>query len=206
MCYALPLSQSPSLSLPIGPRAVLGLALMGVGTRNLETDPLLSLLQIHIEEGSPAGPNMKLAALLGLGWVFAGSQREDVANLLSPYVMDTRSAHSFELACAAALSLGFVYVGTAKEDAASLIADRLMTASPLEAGSAIARHLVLGLGLLFVGQGEAVDAILEILSVVEHPVAGFAKILVKACAFAGTGNVLAMQELLRVCAAHPEVR
>jgi 26S proteasome regulatory subunit N1 len=46
---------------------------------------------------------------------------------------------------------------------------------------------------------------LEILGVIEQPtLSAVAKTLVKACAYAGTGSVLTMQELLRVCAAHPE--
>jgi len=50
-----------------------------------------------------------------------------------------------------------------------------------------------------------VDAMLEILGVIEQPtLSAVAKTLVKACAYAGTGSVLTMQELLRVCAAHPE--
>jgi 26S proteasome regulatory subunit N1 len=80
-----------------------------------------------------------------------------VANLLTPYIQTESgpaNPHAFEAACMAALALGMVFVGSAKEDAASVIADRLMSSSPLEQGSAIARHMALGLGLLFLGQGE----------------------------------------------------
>ena len=195
------------LRLPAPPppaRAVLGLALMTTGTRNLDVDPMMSLLAMHLEEGAAAGPNMKLCAVLGLGLAYAGSAREDVANTLTPFVVDASHAHAFELACAAALALGFIFVGTGKADAASVIADRLMTSSPLEQGSAIARHMALGLGLLCLGQGDAAEAVGEVLAVIEHPVGRVARILVRACAHAGTGDVLVIQELLRECAAHPE--
>lgn len=237
--------------------AVLGLALMACGTRNLDVDPMLALLGMHLEEGSGAGQNMKIGALYGLGLVYAGSAREDVAELLTPYIAAASSSSSsssssaaagaggagaagglgsldlsalgaapgtvgasnsplqptpsnavFDCACMAALALGMVFVGTAKEDAASTIADRLMSATSNEQNSAIARHMALGLGLLFLGQGEACEAMLEILTVVEEAAPALAKLsktLLKSCAYAGTGNVLCIQELLQVCAAHPEI-
>ena len=178
---------------------------MTTGTRNLDVDPMMALLSMHLEEGSAAGPNMMLCAALGLGLAYAGSAREDVANVLTPYIAtEAPGATAFELSSMSALSLGFIFVGTGKADAASVIADRLMTSSLAEQGSAAARHMALGLGLLVLGQGEAAEAVGEVLAVIEHPVGRLSRILVRACAHAGTGDVLVIQELLRECAAHPE--
>lgn len=82
---------------------------------------------------------------------------------------------------------------------------RLMESNDAEAGQAIARHMALGLGLLFLGREGEADAILEILSTIEKPLGKVAHILVQSCAYAATGNVLKIQGLLRMCAEHPEM-
>ena len=52
------------------------------------------------------------------------------------------------------------------------------------------------------GKGEAIEAILAALEVVSEPLRSFASILVDVCAFAGSGNVLTVQQLLHVCSEH----
>ena len=126
------------------------------------------------------------------------------AELLMPYVSDTSASSSMELSAIAGLAMGMVQVGSSDEVCAAVIADRLMESNEVEAGMAIARHLALGLGLLFLGRGEAADAMLEVVSAIESPLGVLARILLKSCAYAGTGDVLCAQELLRLCAAHPE--
>jgi len=50
---------------------------------------------------------------------------------------------------------------------------------------------------------DAVSAVQEVLGCMEHPLAKFANMVVRVCAFAGTGNVLEVQALLHKCAEHP---
>lgn len=41
------------------------------------------------------------------------------------------------------------------------------------------------------------------MNAIEHPIAEFASMVLRICAFAGTGNVLEVQALLHKCAEHP---
>jgi len=63
----------------------------------------------------------------------------------------------------------------------------------------------LGLGLLFVNKGERADAMLEIVRTVEHRMGKYAEITVETCAYAGTGNVLKIQQMLHTNADHQAV-
>jgi hypothetical protein len=56
--------------------------------------------------------------------------------------------------------------------------------------------------LKFLGKGEAVDAMLESLKVINEPLRSFATVLVECCAYAGTGNVLKIQHMLHICSEH----
>jgi 26S proteasome regulatory subunit N1 len=100
----------------------------------------------------------------------------------------------------AALALGHLFVGTCDGDIASAILQTLMERSAVELDGPWARFFSLGLALLFLGrqEGEA-DAVLETLKVIEHPIGEDTSVLVTVCAFAGTGNVLKVQEFLRRC-------
>lgn len=184
--------------------ALLGVGVACAGTRNLDVDPALAVFSDHIVEGSKSGHNMKLAALQGLGLAYAGSKRSEIAEFLVPYIQDESASKSMELAAIAGTALGLVFVGTGNDEYATVILDRLMSLDDAEAAQAITRHLALGLGLLLLGRAEEADPTLEVLSTIEKPIGQQASLLVQACAYAGTGNVLQVQKLLRVCATHPE--
>ena len=64
------------------------------------------------------------------------------------------------------------------------------------------RFMSLGLALLFLGKQDASDATIEALKAIDHPVSRETQILVDACSYAGTGNVLKIQTLLHYCAEH----
>ena len=95
-------------------------------------------------------------------------------------------------------------LGTANGDAAAVISSRLMEATPAELDNPIARHLCLGLALLFLGQAGDAEIMIGTLEVVSHDISKFAKGLLMGCAYAGTGNVLTVQKLLHICAEHPQ--
>jgi 26S proteasome regulatory subunit N1 len=63
----------------------------------------------------------------------------------------------------------------------------------------LARFLTLGLGLLFLGKQEASDAILETTKVLDKVIAKQCEVTVLTCAYAGSGNVLKVQQLLKIC-------
>lgn len=182
---------------------LLGVALACAGTKS-DASPAFGLLSEHAEFGSSSGTHMRIGAILGLGIAYAGSRREDLTELLSPHIIDTEG--SLERTSMAALALGMIHAGSANPDIASTIANRLVECSEVDSNQSITRHLVLGLGLLFLGQGTKSDTILAVVSAFPPSLSGLAEVLIKACAYAGTGDVLQIQALLRVCAEHPEVQ
>jgi 26S proteasome regulatory subunit N1 len=102
----------------------------------------------------------------------------------------------------AALTLGLIFVGTCDEDISSGILQRLMETSDLDLANTATRFLCLGLGLLFLGKGESADAVIEAVRTISHVRGKYAEITLEACAYAGTGNVLKVQSLLRTCTEH----
>lgn len=62
----------------------------------------------------------------------------------------------------------------------------------------------LGLGLCHLGRQEAVEAIIAALEVIPEPFRSMAVTMVEVCAYAGTGNVLKVQQLLHICSEHYE--
>ena len=63
----------------------------------------------------------------------------------------------------------------------------------------IVHNFLLGIGLCFLGKQEAAEAMAAALEVLSEPFQSMAKTLVDICAYAGTGNVLKIQNLLHIC-------
>ena len=171
--------------------ALLGIGLLHTNIRN-ESDPAWALLREHLENDDE---HIKSNALLGLALAYGGSGRADIAETLMPLIGDS----SITVASMAALALGHVFVGTCEGEVASCIIQTLMERDAFDLNKPIARFLCLGLSLLFTGKHEAADAIIETLRCIEHPIGQDAIVLVQACAFAASGNVLKIQEMLQTC-------
>mmetsp|Transcript_42278 Transcript_42278/g.97895 ORF Transcript_42278/g.97895 Transcript_42278/m.97895 type:complete len:911 (+) Transcript_42278:49-2781(+) len=179
--------------------AVLGIGIVGSGIRN-ESDPQIALLPEHLESDKPI---IKCAACAAFGIAYAGSAREDVMEYLVPVVAETESADMTQVGLAA-LSLGQVFVGTCNEEAGGALIQRLMESSDAELDHPMARFLCLGLGLLFFGKMEKCEGMLEAVKTVEHKMGKYAAMTLESCAYAGTGNVLKVQQLLHACTEHLE--
>lgn len=181
--------------------AALAVGMLSSGVRN-EADPTLALLDEHINGDSHI---MKCAACTGLGIAYAGTAREDVQELLLPIVEQDNSGPNTMLEVSlAGLALGMIYVGKCDEVVGGTIVQRLMEATDEELDHSHARFLVLGLGLLFLGRMEKSEAMLEAIRTIEHKISKFAVVVLDSCAYAGSGNVLKVQEMLRECAEHLE--
>jgi 26S proteasome regulatory subunit N1 len=178
--------------------AALATGIINSGVR-LDGDPAMALLG-DLEGKSPA---VKVASILGLGLAYAGSNKEDLLELLLPYVTDT--SLDMHISAMAALSLGFIFVGSAQSDVSEAIIQTFLDedrANQLK--DKWTRFMTLGLALLYFGQQEEVDVVLETLKVIEHPMSKPASVLAEICAWAGTGAVLKLQELLHICNEHIE--
>ncbi|PKI82848.1 proteasome regulatory particle base subunit [Malassezia vespertilionis] len=162
-----------------------------------EMDAALALLSENLE--SKSAP-LQVSSVVGLGLAYAGSCREDLAALLIPMVQD--ETLSMEVVSLATLSLGFIFVGTAHGEIVPSILQAMMEREASGLEQKWTRFMALGLALLFVGQQDNSDATIETLKAIEHPISKEVQLLVDACSYAGTGNVLKIQTLLHHCAEH----
>ena len=110
-----------------------------------------------------------------------------------------------EIVGVSALALGLIAIGTANGEVTSVLMQTLLEKSESELKETFAKFIALAIGLIYLGKGEQVDVILESLKAIPEPLQSFASILVDVCAYAGTGNVLKIQQLLSICSEHIEV-
>ena len=177
--------------------ACLGIGLMANGIRH-DSDPALAILTEYIESPSH---NVRLLSIMGLGIAYAGAQREELMEMFTPIVANTEGANIAEVSFAA-LALGMIYVGTCNDEVGGILVERLMESSDAELDDNVSRFLCLGLGLVYLGKTEKADAVLEAVRTVEHKAGKYAEITLESCAYAGTGSVLTVQKMLRLCAEH----
>uniref|UniRef100_A0A3P8PVU1 26S proteasome non-ATPase regulatory subunit 2 n=1 Tax=Astatotilapia calliptera TaxID=8154 RepID=A0A3P8PVU1_ASTCA len=178
--------------------ALLACGIVNSGVRN-ECDPALALLSDYVLHNSNI---MRIGAIFGLGLAYAGSNREDVLSLLLPVMGDSKS--SMEVVGVTALACGMIAVGTCNGDVTSTIVQTIMEKNEQELKDTYARWLPLGLGLNHLAALTATT--LAALQVVPEPFRSFANTLVDICAYAGSGNVLKVQQLLHICSEHYEAK
>ncbi|KAJ2865004.1 proteasome regulatory particle base subunit [Coemansia aciculifera] len=178
--------------------ALLAIGMITSGVHD-ETDSAKALLSDYTtDESSPA--IVKLAAISGLGLAYAGTNRQDILDMLVPLISDTDI--TIDLSSMAALSAGLVCIGSGNSDVSTVILQSMMERVDSELSHKLARFMALGLGLLYVGTQDKYDTILETLKAITHPIGKQASILMQVCAYAGTGNVLEVQKMLHMCAEH----
>ncbi len=178
--------------------ALLATGLISSGVTS-EMDAAYALLVEHIGSENPL---VKISTILGLAFAYAGSRREDILETLLPIV--SNHEEKMEVSALAALALGFIFVGQCNDDVSGAILDALMSRSETDLNSSMVLFMALGLGLLYVGKGESTEAILEALQVIEHPVSKSVELTVLTLAYIGSGNVLQIQNLLKVIGEHLE--
>ncbi|KAL7784898.1 armadillo-type protein [Trichoderma ceciliae] len=181
--------------------AMLAIGIMNSGVR-IESEPTIALLgdadKLHHQN-----PLVRTACLMGLGLAYAGSNKEEVIELLMPIIVD--STQDMQISAMAALACGLIAIGTSHPEVSEAIVTTLMDDERKnQLTNKWTRFLALGLGLLFFGRQEEVDVILETLKAVDHPMSKPTAVLAEICAWAGTGAVLKIQELLHICNEHQE--
>ncbi|KAI5287147.1 proteasome regulatory particle base subunit [Ascosphaera aggregata] len=176
--------------------AMLGIGIMSSGIRN-ESDPALALLGAEENLESASMP-VKLMSIMGLGLAYAGTCKEELIEKLRPFVEDT--SVDMQISAMAALSLGLIFVGSSNSDVSEAIAATLLDDDrQKQLKSKWTRFMALGLALLYFGRQEEVEVALDILKAVDSPMAKPTSVLAEVCAWAGTGTVLKIQELLHIC-------
>ena len=158
--------------------ALLAIGLVNSGVQN-ESDPALALLSEYV---SSDNTTLQGAAILGLGYAYAGSAKAQVLDLLLPLVSDTNVP--IDIASMASLALGMVFVGSCNGDIVSAVLQSMMEYPETAMKDSWTRFFGLGLALLFLGKQEAAEATIETIKVIEHPIAKPVEVLVEICAYA----------------------
>lgn len=180
--------------------ALLAFGLVTSGVKN-ECDPAWALLSEPLESDNAL---QKLGAIVGLGFAYGGQVRDELLENLTPIVVDT--SVTLECSVMAAISLGLINVATANSNIVDVILLTLQERQqlPNHLDNPLCAFFALGLGLLYLGKQDECEKIVEQLDAVTHPLGKYAKMTVIGCAYAGTGDVLKVQEMLQVCSEHIE--
>ncbi|XP_053979023.1 26S proteasome non-ATPase regulatory subunit 2-like [Hylaeus volcanicus] len=186
--------------------ALLAIGIVNCGVRN-ECDPALALLSDHVCSKSST---LRIGAVLGLGLAYAGSMRVDVTELLTGVLADTES--TMEVVALGAIAMGLVNVGSGDPDVSSTLLQKLLELTPQQLSTTHSRFLALSLGMIYMGCRDAIEASSAALEVLPDPYKLASQTMLQAmfkyldqtiirqiCAYAGTGDVLIVQELLRIC-------
>lgn len=179
--------------------ALMACGIVNCGVRN-ECDPAFALLSDYVLHNSNV---MRIGSIVGLGLAYAGSGNKDVIELILPVLEDSKS--TMEVLGLTALSCGLVAVGTANPKVTEAILETLLSRNDKpEMKEPMAKMLALGLGLTYLGRQEEVETSLATLDVLNDPFKSTAKTILEMCGYAGTGNVLKVQNFLHICSEHYE--
>jgi 26S proteasome regulatory subunit N1 len=182
---------------PVKAGAYLALGLVSCGVRG-EADPVLALLGDE-DMMSKSNVDQKICQIIAIGLAYAGSNKESALEILLPYL--TSTDYDMKINAIAVLSVGLIFVGSARGDILETILQNLIF--PEEGSDVLrskwSRFIALGVGLLCFGRQEEVEVILEALKAIDHPMSKACQVLAEVCAWAGTGAVLKVQELLHMC-------
>ena len=141
----------------------MALGLVNSGVTN-EVDPVQAILIEKLETCREA--DLKIGALMGLSFTYAGSARADLLEQISPIILDPDN--STQLQAVASLAIGLIYVGTCDEDAANSILQVLMEKEEADLENSFMRIFALGLGLLFLGQQSAAEPSMEVCKLIPN--------------------------------------
>ncbi|CAL1394127.1 unnamed protein product [Linum trigynum] len=178
--------------------ALLGVGIVNCSVKN-DCDPALALLADYVDKEDPF---IRIGAIMGLGIAYAGAQNEQIREKLMPILTDTKTP--LDVVAFTAISLGLIYVGSCNQDVAHAIIYALMDRSEAEFQDPLTKLLPLGLGLLFLGKQESVEATAEVSKTFNEKIRKYCDMTLLSFAYAGTGNVLKVQNLLGNCAQHLE--
>ncbi|XP_044759668.1 26S proteasome non-ATPase regulatory subunit 2-like [Coccinella septempunctata] len=172
--------------------ALLALGIVNCRVKN-ECDPALALLSDYVNHENAV---YQTGAVFGIGLAYVGTAREDVLDLLSPIVQGTQSV---EVLGIASLSCGLIALGRSNHNVITTILFKIIEANNTEQlRSPFMRLAGLGVALCYMGCKESIEVPYAAMDVFEEPFKTMVQTMLKMCAYAGTGDVLIVQELLRI--------
>ncbi|CAH8457870.1 unnamed protein product [Heterobilharzia americana] len=172
---------------------LLGCGVVNCGVKN-ECDPALALLGSYVDSDKDV---LSRAAIIGLGIAYAGSMKAEAISTLTPVILDINTAR-LQHACLSALSVGLIAVGSLDGTVTSTIIQSLLERPTSHWSNVFSKFMALGLGLTCLGRQEEVEVILASLEAVSEPMKSMAHMICDFCAYAGSGNVLKIQNLLHI--------
>ena len=181
----------------------LGICLTGIHDDN---DTAIAIL---LEELEDKNLNIKVASLLGLGIACAGSQKEELMDPILKILQNFE--YGFEVSAFCSLCYGLIYIGSASDEVFNELFAILLARN--EEGKAKLMEnqffvlYALGLGLICLGKQKDTDFMIEtITSIEEFPkeMRIYLKTILTSFAYAGSGNVTKVQELMHLIAKQKE--
>ncbi|KAK9888118.1 hypothetical protein WA026_000390 [Henosepilachna vigintioctopunctata] len=172
--------------------ALLALGIVNCRVRN-ECDPALALLSDYVIN---TNTTYQTGAILGIGLAYVGTAREDVLDLLSPII---QSCESVEILGITSLSCGLIALGRSKHGTITNILSKIIEMNNNEQlRSPYMRLAALGVALCYMGCKDAIEVPQAAMDVFEEPFRTMIQTMLQMCAYSGTGDVLVVQELLRI--------
>jgi len=137
--------------------------------------------------------------MLGLGLAYAGSQNEDLIEPLTSVLEDF--SYNFEVSAFAALALGLIFLGSGNDAVFGNMIGILLARNEEKKDLIETPYLILytlGMGLIVFGMQKDSEMMLEMtqLSEFANETKQYFNILITACAYADSGNVLKVQEMM----------
>lgn len=169
-----------------------GLTMCGVKSA---FDAAFGLLAEHVHH---ANREVRIGAILGLGFAYAGTEKMDVKELLIPILAD--SEQPLEVQCFAAYAAALVFPGSCDEDLVENCLSCLMEKDEKQLLEPCVRYLILALGSFFLCRMEHADALLDMTQTLSPVIQQYAEVVIRSCAYAGSGNVLEAQRMFHLVA------
>ena len=189
----------------------IGVGIISSGVRD-ENNIAFAMLSEQLQDRNLT---VKTSALFGLGLAYAGSQNDDLNQPLLEVLEDF--SFGFEASAFTSLSFGLAFLGSGNDEVIGNLISILIARNDGGKGKLMeSPYLVLyilGMGLALLGQQKDADLMIEATQLEEFPLEMrmFIKTLLTACAYAGSGNVVKVQELMHLVAKtkdeiHPKVQ
>ncbi|KAH0794391.1 26S proteasome non-ATPase regulatory subunit 2 [Histomonas meleagridis] len=191
-------TRSDDLNMVMG--ALTGIGIISSAVRS-EFDPAIALIGDSLKHNDE---NVLVGAIFGLAMAYAGSVRQDIFQLLLPLLQsDNHRIYSY-----AALASGLIFVGSPEDEVLNTLLNIVTNIEDDSFPSKYIPLLSLGLGLMFMGKQSQCKSIIQCIqaSTKDTILSKFVQTTITACAYAGTGNVLIIQELLRICTGEDSIQ
>ena len=139
--------------------------------------------------------NVRLCAALGLGLGYVNTRNEEILEMLVPIIVNGETP--IEMVSMCVLALGLIFVSSAHDEILGSVLEAVIDRQEgRDLDTSAARLLCVGMGLLYLGTNATPEGALESFAVIEHPINQYLVSIVKSFAFAGTGNVVALQQIM----------